>query len=89
MKASEKIWWMKLVAAIGMAVIAVVLQSYFNLIGTTILMLGAIVYLGLSDLLASMNGVERGRGLKIGVGVYFFTFVTTWVLLYTITQTMG
>jgi hypothetical protein len=29
------------------------------------------------------------RGLKIGVGVYLFTWVALWTLLYTMIQTMG
>jgi uncharacterized membrane protein (DUF485 family) len=52
-------------------------------------MLGVMIYLGLSDLLSSMNGVERTRGLKIGVGAFFFTWITTWVFFNTIVQTMG
>jgi hypothetical protein len=89
MKASEKIWWTKLAAAVGVAIITLVLQVFFNLAGQTTFMLGVIIYLGLSDLLSSMNGVERGRGLKIGVGAFFFTWITSWVFFFTIIQTMG
>ena len=89
MKASEKIWWTKLAAAVGVAIITLVLQVFFNLAGQTTFMLGVIIYLGLSDLLSSMNGVERGRGLKIGVGAFFFTWITAWVFFNTIAQTMG
>ncbi len=89
MKASEKIWWTKLAAAVGVAIITLVLQVFFNLAGQTTFMLGVIIYLGLSDLLSSMNGVERTRGLKIGVGAFFFTWITAWVLFFTLVQTMG
>jgi hypothetical protein len=89
MKASEKIWWTKLAAAVGVAIVTLVLQVLFNLRGTTAFMLGVMIYLGLSDLLSSMNGVERTRGLKIGVGAFFFTWITAWVFLNTIVQTMG
>lgn len=89
MKASEKIWWTKLAAAVGVAIVTLVLQVLFNLRGTTAFMLGVMIYLGLSDLLSSMNGVERTRGLKIGVGAFFFTWITAWVFFYTIVQTMG
>ena len=89
MKASEKIWWTKLAAAVGVAIITLVLQVFFNLAGQTTFMLGVIIYLGLSDLLSSMNGVERSRGLKIGVGAFFFTWITAWVLFFTLVQTMG
>ena len=80
---------MKLTGAAGVAVISLVLQVYFNLMGTTTFMLGVLLYLGLSDLLSSMNGVDRIKGLKIGVGVYFFTYITSWVLLYTVVSTLG
>ena len=89
MKAAEKIWWTKIAAAVGVAIVTMVMQVVFNLMGTTSFMLGVIIYLGLSDLLSSMNGVERGRGLKIGVGAFFFTWITSWVLFFTIVQTMG
>ncbi len=89
MKASEKIWWTKLAAAVGVAIVTLVLQVFFNLRGTTAFMLGVMIYLGLSDLLSNMNGVERSRGLKIGVGTFFFTWITAWVFFNTIVQTMG
>jgi len=89
MKAAEKIWWTKIAAAVGVAIVTLVMQVVFNLMGTTSFMLGVIIYLGLSDLLSSMNGVERTRGLKIGVGAFLFTWITSWVLFYTIVQTMG
>ncbi len=89
MKASEKIWWTKLASAVGVAIITLVLQVVFKLQGTSTFMLGVIIYLGLSDVLSSMNGVERTRGLKIGVGVFFFTWITAWVFFFTIVQTLG
>ncbi len=89
MKASEKIWWTKLAAAIGVAIITLVLQVVFNLTGQSTFMLGVVIYLGLSDVLSNMNGVERTRGLKIGVGAFFFTWITSWVFFYTIVQTLG
>lgn len=89
MKASEKIWWTKLAAAIGVAIITLVLQVVFNLTGQSTFMLGVIIYLGLSDVLSNLNGVERTRGLKIGVGAFFFTWITSWVFFYTLVQTLG
>ena len=89
MKVSEKVWWTKIAAAVGVAIVSVVLQVIFNLRGETTFMLGTVIYLGLSDVLSNMNGVERTRGLKIGVGAYVFTWITSWVLFYTIFQTIG
>jgi hypothetical protein len=88
MKASEKIWWTKFAAAIGVAIITLVLHYYLNLMGQTAFMVGAILYLGLSDLLSSMNKIDRLRGLRIGIGVFFFTWITCWVLFFTILQTI-
>ncbi len=89
MKGSEKIWWIKVAAAVGVAIVTMVLQVSFSLRGETTFMLGVIIYLGLSDVLSNMNGIERTRGLKIGVGAFFFTWITSWVLFFTIVQTMG
>ena len=89
MKVSEKVWWTKIAAAVGVAIVSVVLQVIFNLRGETTFMLGTVIYLGLSDALSNMNGVERTRGLKIGIGAYVFTWITSWVLFYTIFQTIG
>ena len=75
--------------AVGVAIITLIMQLYFNLMGNTAFMLGVLMYLGISDILSSMNGVERIRGLRIGVGVFLFTWVTTWALLYTVVQTIG
>jgi hypothetical protein len=89
MEASEKIYWTKLAAAIGMAVLTLVLQVYLNVEGTILFMLGALLYMGLSDLISNMNGVERTRGIKIGIGAFFFTWMVIWILLYTVVQTMA
>jgi hypothetical protein len=43
MKVSEKIWWTKLAAAVGVAIVTLVLQVFFNLRGTTAFMLGVII----------------------------------------------
>jgi len=89
MKSSEKIWWTKLAAAVGVAIVTLVMQVYLKLMGSTAFLLGVLIYMGISDVLSSMNGVDRVRGLKIGVGVFLFTWVTTWVLLFTVVQTIG
>ena len=89
MKASEKIWWTKLAGAVVAAIICLVVQVYFNVAGTTAFMLGVLIFVVMSDLLARRNGMDPMRGLKIGVGVYLFTWVALWTLLYTVIQTMG
>ena len=87
MKASERIWWIKIAAAIGVAFLSLILQVYVFKDGSITFMLGALLYMGLSDILARMSGVDRSKGLKIGVGAYFFTWIVTWVTLYTILLT--
>jgi len=89
MKASEKMWWTKLAGAVAAAILCLVVQVYFNVAGTTAFMLGVLIYVAMSDLLARRNGLDPMRGLKIGVGVYLFTWVALWTLLYTVIQTTG
>jgi hypothetical protein len=83
MSPAEKIWWTKVIASIGVAWLTLAFQLYFNLSDIVSLMAGVIIYLLLSDVLSSFMGVERLRSLKIGVGVYFFTWLTAWILLNT------
>ncbi len=84
MTPAEKIWWTKFAAAIALSIVCILIQVYFALEGTTIFTFGAVIYLALSDVLARMNGVESQRALRIGIGVFLLTWVTSWVLLYTI-----
>ncbi|MFB0558492.1 MAG: hypothetical protein ACETVY_05170 [Candidatus Bathyarchaeia archaeon] len=84
MKAAERIWWTKVASAVGVAILTVALQVFLEVSGLITFMLGVLLYMGLSDVLASINGVDRGRGLKIGMGAYFFTWMMTWILMYTI-----
>jgi hypothetical protein len=83
MNSSEKIWWLKAVLSIAVAVLTLATQIFFGLRGTSAFMIGVLVYLGLSDILSKLMGVDRSRGLRIGVGAYFFIWFTTWILLYT------
>lgn len=80
---AEKIWWLKVVLAILVAFLMLLTQIYFDLSGLTSFSLGIIMYLAFSDILSSMNKIDRFRGLKIGVGAYFLTWLTVWILLYT------
>ena len=89
MTAADKIYWSKFAAALGMAVLTLIGQVYLKVSGSILFMFGALVYMGLSDLLSSRNGIDRSRGIKIGVGVFFFSWMVVWVLLYTVVRTMG
>lgn len=84
MNPAEKIWWTKVVVSLAVAGLTLAAQVSLKLGGTTPFMLGVLIYLGLSDVLSHMMGVDRVRGLKIGVGAFFFTWLVTWTLLYTI-----
>jgi len=83
MDPSEKIWWTKVAASLAVACLTLAIQVFFNFGGSTSFMFGVLIYLGISDLLSNVMGVDRFRGLKIGVGAYFFIWMTTWILLYT------
>ena len=88
MKASERIWWIKLVGALVLAVISYILQVYLHVEGTLIFMTGTVVYITLSQVMSNMNNMDRNRSLKIGIGAFFFTWMTVWVLLYSLSLTM-
>lgn len=89
MKPAERIWWTKIAAAVGVALLTVALQTFLNVSGLLAFMLGVLLYMGLSDVLANINGVDRTRGLKIGVGAYFFTWMMVWIFMYTFVQTIA
>jgi hypothetical protein len=83
MKTSEKIWWTKLVLALVTAFITFSIQTFLNVEGLMSFIIGLLIYFIISDLLSNMNKIERFRGLKIGAGVYFFTWILTWVAIHT------
>ena len=84
MNAAEKVYWSKFAGAIGVAFLNLALQVLLKVHGSLVFILGIIFYMVLSDLLSSVNGIERTRGLKIGVGIYFFTWFVSWIFLYTV-----
>ncbi|RLI09179.1 hypothetical protein DRO42_04910 [Candidatus Bathyarchaeota archaeon] len=89
MNPAEKIWWTKVVASLGVACLTLATQVFFSMSGSTSFMFGVLIYLVLSDVLSRLMGVDKSRGLKIGIGAYFFTWMTVWILLYTYFQTAG
>ncbi|MFP3950605.1 MAG: hypothetical protein ACLFVP_00450 [Candidatus Bathyarchaeia archaeon] len=86
MKNSEKIWWMKVASALVMGGVCLSLQVLVGIQGIYAFFLGTAIYMGLSDLLATTMKVERQRSLKIGIGAFIFTWLTTWTFLYTLIQ---
>ncbi len=84
MKQSEKIYWLKVAASIGVAVLCVVLQIYVRMEGSLVFAFGVPIYMVISDLLATFMKVQRGHAFKIGIGAYIFTWLMAWTLLYTI-----
>ena len=89
MKASEKVYWIKAGSAVAVAVISLLIQTGFGLDGNYVFLMGTIIYMGLSDLLANQMHLERNRALKIGVGAFLFIWLTTWTMLNTLVRTMG
>jgi hypothetical protein len=88
MKPSEKLYWIKAGLALMAGVICVLLQINLNMEGTLVFMLGTLLYLAASDVLSGVFKLERGHGLKVGVGAYVFIWVMTWTLLYTVFKTI-
>jgi len=87
MKPSEKLYWIKAGLALIAAVICFILQVYIKIDGTLVFMLGTLLYLASSDLLSGHFNLDRGHGLKVGVGAYIFIWVMVWTLLYTVFRT--
>jgi len=86
LKNPEKIWWMKVASALLLGGLCLSIQILANLEGIYVFLFGTAIYLGISDLLAMTMNVDRQRGLKIGVGAFIFTWITTWTFLYTLIQ---
>jgi len=84
MKPSEKLYWIKVGLALVAAVLCVALQIFGHIEGTLVFMLGTLLYLASSDLLSGRLGLDRGHGLKVGVGAYVFIWIMLWTLLYTV-----
>lgn len=89
MNPAEKIWWTKVFISIGVAGFTSVTQVFFDVRGVTLFMLGVMLYLVLSDVMSRVMSVDKFRGLKIGVGAYFFTWLTSWIFLYTVFSPSG
>lgn len=83
MNSAEKIWWTKIIVSLAVAGLTLTAQVSLGVGGSTSFMLGVLIYLGLSDVLSHLMGVDRFRGLRIGVGAYFSIWLMTWTLLYT------
>ena len=84
MKTSEKLYWIKAGLALVAAFICFGLQLYGHIEGTLVFMLGVLLYMLSSDLLSGWLKMERGHGLKVGIGAYLFIWIMVWTLLYTV-----
>jgi len=87
MKPSEKLYWIKAGLALIAAILCFTLQVYVKIDGTLVFMLGTLLYLVSSDLLSGYLKLDRGHGLKVGVGAYIFVWIMVWTLLYTVFRT--
>jgi hypothetical protein len=87
LKPSEKMYWIKVGLAFVAAVLCVGLQVYANVEGTLVFLIGVLIYMGASEVLSNILKLEKGHGLKIGVGAYVFIWVMVWTLLYTVSKT--
>ena len=82
----DLIYW----ARFGLAIVAAVFCVLLNLRDFTGIATGIILYL-VSCLLLRQLFMARSYGVKnvrkiytTGIGVYFFTWITAWLMLYTI-----
>ena len=89
MKNAETVWWFKVVASIGVALITLAFQIYMGFAGETAFMVGVVLYIMISEVSAYFMEIDRTRSLKIGVGAFLFVWVMVWTLAYTVIQTLG
>ncbi|RLI07745.1 hypothetical protein DRO24_02405 [Candidatus Bathyarchaeota archaeon] len=83
MKGAEKVWWGKVLASIVIAILTIILQLNLNIPASTLLPLGVVIYIIVSDLLSVLSAVDRRKGIRIGIFTYFILWITTWIFLYT------
>ncbi len=84
MEAAEKLYWSKVFLAVVVAMLSTLLQSMLQFSGVTAFTFGLLLYLIFSDLLSRTFKIEKQRALKIGVGAYFFTWLTVWIIIFTV-----
>jgi hypothetical protein len=83
-KASDKIYWIKVGGAIVVGILTTLFNKYLGLEGNTTFMLGITIYIIFSEALAIIIKMDRSRTLRIGVGAFLFIWVVIWTLLNTI-----
>lgn len=84
MQAVDKLYWMKAALGTILGLVYGVIQPQLPLSGYTLLILGLLLNFILSDLLGKRVGVERQKAWKVGIGAYALTWITVWVLIYTL-----
>ena len=87
MEAVEKLYWTKVLLAVGVSAVCTLLQSIIQMSGFATFAFGLLMYLLLSNLLGRVFDIERDRALKIGVGAYFFTWLAVWTIAFTLLNT--
>ncbi len=83
MNQAERIWWGKVSISLPGALITYIMQTYMGLSELSSFLMGVIIYLLASNIISRTMGVDRIKGLKIGIGAYFSTWITLWIILYT------
>jgi len=84
MKATDKMYWTKVLMATIIGAVFSLAQLAVPLSGIAFLTIGIAAYVLLSDLLGRLFGVEKGQALKIGIGAYIITWLTAWIVIFTL-----
>jgi len=87
LKASEKVYWIKVAGALVTGALCAYLNVYLLLQEHLAVMAGVSVYVALSESLAVLTGIDRNRTIKIGIGAFLFLWMFSWTLLNTIIVT--
>lgn len=84
LKASEKVYWIKVVGALVTGAVCAYLNRYVLLQEHLTVMAGVSIYVALSESLAVLTGIDRNRTIMIGVGAFLFLWLFAWTLLNTV-----
>lgn len=80
----EKFYWTKVLLALVIATVFSIVRWRNVLSGFATFIIGLASYFPLSDLLGRKLGIEPSSALKIGVGAYFVTLLTAWIIIFTL-----
>jgi len=84
MEPADKLYWAKTSAAVMVGVLMTVVQDILPLSGLSIISLGLLLNFLLAETVGRRFNVDRSKAWKVGIGAYMFTWITVWIISYTL-----